>query len=63
MPFKKGETVKVNFERRDGTISRIKGKFVEVVELGEIKEKYCLVRFSKSGSIMTKLNFVERISL
>lgn len=61
--FKKGEAVKVNFERRDGTISRLKGKFVEIVELGRPGEKYGVVRFSKSGSIMTSLNSIERTSV
>ncbi len=27
MQFKRGEQVRVNFERRDGTISRLKGKY------------------------------------
>ena len=32
--FKRGEAVRVSFERHDGTISRIKGKFVEIVDIG-----------------------------
>ena len=61
MKFKRGEKVNVHFERRNGDIEQMRGKFDSRLDLGVSGTVYGVVRLSNACSITTPLQHIEKV--
>lgn len=60
--LKKGEQVRVVYERPDVGVLRTTGKFTEYIDIGLPGTMYAIVRLSKYGSVLVPTEKVERLS-